>query len=116
MKEFDANTNVLAWASEELAIPYFNPVRRKTCRYFPDFVVKKRGKDGVIRVLVVEVKPSKQMVPPKPKYTEKTKRPTKTYLREHMRYAVNNAKWTAAKAYCEKHGMTLVFLTEKDLC
>ena len=33
----DKNTNILEWASEEIAIPYRSPIDNRVHRYFPDF-------------------------------------------------------------------------------
>ena len=36
----DKNDDIIYWASEELAIPYINPIDKKRHRYFPDFIIK----------------------------------------------------------------------------
>ena len=36
----DRNEDITYWASEELAIPYVNPIDRKKHRYYPDFMIK----------------------------------------------------------------------------
>jgi len=36
----DRTTDITAWASEELAIKYYNPLDKKVHRYFPDFILK----------------------------------------------------------------------------
>jgi len=36
----DKNPDIVAWASEEMFVPYKNPVDNKIHRYFPDFIVK----------------------------------------------------------------------------
>ena len=40
MRWCDSNPNVLEWWSEEIAIPYYDPVQKKWRRYFPDFWMK----------------------------------------------------------------------------
>lgn len=40
MKRFDLSSDVLYWQSEELTVPYFDPVKKRTRRYFPDFIVR----------------------------------------------------------------------------
>ena len=40
MKWFDDNENIIWWSSEELSIPYLNPIDQKMHRYFPDFIIK----------------------------------------------------------------------------
>lgn len=72
MKYFDDHPNVIWWASEELTIPYVSPVDNKTHRYFPDFIVKMRLKDGKVTTYILEVKPLAQTKMPVQK--RKTKR------------------------------------------
>jgi hypothetical protein len=36
----DRTDDIIYWASEELSIPYVNPIDRKVHRYFPDFIIK----------------------------------------------------------------------------
>jgi predicted TIM-barrel fold metal-dependent hydrolase len=109
MKYLDENSNVIWWASEELHIPYVSPVDRKVHRYFPDFIVKAKQKDGTIKTLVLEVKPEKQTQLP----TQKRK--TKRFLQEVATYAVNQEKWRAADLFCKEHGWQFKIITEKDL-
>jgi len=40
MKYFDVNPSVIAWASEEVVIPYYDTTTKKVRRYFPDFLIK----------------------------------------------------------------------------
>ena len=39
MTWLDANSGVLLWASEEIAVPYVIPGDKKMHRYFPDFLI-----------------------------------------------------------------------------
>ena len=109
MNYLDENPNVLWWGSEELPIPYLNPVDKKKHRYFPDFIAKMRKSDGTVMTYVIEVKPEKQTQPP----TQKRK--TKTYLQEAITYEINKAKWYAAEEFCKDHGWQFQILTEKHL-
>lgn len=102
----DKNDDIIAWASEELYVPYKNPIDRKVHRYFPDFIIKlKNGKR-----FMIEIKPRKQTMAPKP-----PKRKTKRYLGEQLEYIKNTAKWQAAKAYCDDQGIEFKIFTEKEL-
>ena len=40
MNYFDLNDNILWWASEEVIVPYRDPLTNKARRYFPDFIIK----------------------------------------------------------------------------
>ena len=106
----DLNENVINWGSEEIVIPYVSPVDNRVHRYFPDFYVRARTKDGRIKKFIIEIKPKRQTTPPK-----KQKRATKKYLSEVKTYAVNDAKWKAAKEYCLDRRMEFMILTEKEL-
>ena len=102
----DGHPQVIKWFSEEMTIDYWSPVDQKMHRYFPDFgMILENGKKYVI-----EVKPYHQCIQP-----VKGKKRDKTYLNECATYAVNQAKWKAAKAYFEKQGIIFCVLTEKDL-
>ena len=70
----DLTENIVAWASEEISIPYLSPVDKRPHRYYPDFLMKVRESNGSIKTYVVEVKPKKQTKPPK-----KKTRVTKSY-------------------------------------
>ena len=109
MKWLDQNKNILWWSSEELVIPYRSPVDQKIHRYFPDFVVKTRKKDGKVMTYVLEVKPEYQTKEPV------KRRKTQRYITEMVTYAVNQEKWRAADIFCKEHGWEFKVLTEKDL-
>ena len=106
MRYCDLNQDILYWASEELPVRYYNPLDKKYHRYFPDFVVKTVNNEKYM----IEVKPSRQIGKPKP-----PKKKTKSYMRESFEYIKNQAKWQAAKSYCDDKGMKFKLITEKDL-
>ena len=106
MRYCDLNEDILYWASEELPVRYYSPLDKKYHRYFPDFIVKTVNNEKYM----IEIKPSRQAVKPKP-----PKKKTKSYMRESFEYIKNQAKWQAAKAYCEDKGMQFKIITEKDL-
>ena len=106
----DKNTNVLEWASEEIAIPYRSPVDNKIHRYFPDFYMKVKETGGQVKRYIIEVKPLKQTTPPK-----KPKSQTKAYIREAYEYAKNQAKWKVAREYCKDRMWEFKVVTEKEL-
>lgn len=110
MKQLDENPNVLEWSSEELAIPYISPVDNRRHRYFPDFIVKVKDKTGVIRTMILEVKPKKQTMEPVRK-----KRVTQQYITEVATWGVNQAKWKAALEFCEEKGWDFKLITEDHL-
>ena len=109
MKYLDENPNVIWWCSEELVIPYYDPIQNKKRRYFPDFVVKTKRKDGSVMTYVLEVKPEKQTKQPQ------QKRRTQKFINESVTYVINQSKWKAATEFCKDHGWEFKVITEKDL-
>jgi len=98
----DKHPDIIQWASEELIIPYRSPIDGKVHRYFPDFWIKKKNREGKTEVVVIEIKPYAQTKEPTPQ-----KRITKKYLYEVKTWGVNSAKWEAAYKYCNERGWGL---------
>lgn len=99
----DTSESIIKWSSEEIIIPYINPIDKKQHNYFPDFLIQFKNNSGT-HTWMVEVKPKKQ-----------------TYLKENaskkekITWIINTAKWEAAKNYCNKHNMQFKIITEKEL-
>jgi hypothetical protein len=110
MRWADANPNILQWSSESIKIPYFDPVRQHKRRYYPDFWLKVKNKNGGTDKWIVEIKPYKESVPPKP-----GKKSNKTRIYESKTYKTNRAKWRAAEDFCNKMGYKFKILTERQL-
>ena len=106
----DQTTNVLEWGSEEIALPYRSPIDNRIHRYFPDFYIKVRENTGRIKKYLIEVKPKKQCMEPKVQ-----KKKTKSYVYEVYEYAKNQAKWKAAKSFCQDRQWEFKILTENEL-
>lgn len=110
MRYLDDHSDILAWGSEELVIPYKSPIDGKMHRYFPDFVVKKKNRDGSTSTVIIEVKPRAQTIEPRVQ-----KKATKKYINEVTTWGVNQAKWKAAEEYCADRKWTFQLMTEKEL-
>lgn len=106
----DKNENILEWGSEELYIPYYDPVKRKVRKYYPDFFIKVQESTGNIKKYIIEIKPKRQTQPP-----QTPKRKTKSYLNEVYTYATNEAKWKAAIEFCKDHMIEFKIITEDHL-
>ena len=106
----DNNQNILEWGSEEVIVPYRSPIDNRYHRYFPDFYIKVKESNGMIKKMIIEIKPFKQCIEPKVK-----KRKTKGYIYEVVEYAKNQTKWNAAKEWCLDHGYEFKVLTENEL-
>jgi hypothetical protein len=102
-KFLDENINITKWSSEEIVIPYLNPLDKKMHNYFPDFLVQFNSGNN-LQTWLIEVKPAKQ-----------------TFLKENASkkekiiWVINNAKWNAAKTFCQKNNMQFKLLTEKEI-
>lgn len=119
----DHNESVVEWSSEEVIITYrsildeleekrTNATKRKWHRYFPDFYVKVKTKEGQIIRYLIEVKPFHETREP---IVEGTRKSKKTILTQRRTWIVNNAKWTAARDFCKKRDMIFKLVTEKEL-
>ena len=106
----DTNEKILEWGSEELVIPYKSPLDNKWHRYFPDFYIKYVDNQGNVRRSIIEIKPKKFCEAPKIQ-----SRKSKKYIYEVTEYAKNQAKWKAAKEYCEDRRYEFKILTEDHL-
>lgn len=106
----DNNEKIIEWGSEEVIIPYRSPLDKKVHRYFPDFYIKYVNKDKQVVREIIEVKPKKQLNPPK-----EPKRRTQRYLNEVTTYMVNQAKFKAAQEYCNDRKLGFRILTEDHL-
>ena len=111
MRWCDTTNTVVKWSSEEVVIPYISPIDHEQHRYFVDFTIFVKQKDGTIRKFLVEIKPSNQTKPPKVRKgmsQEKLNEALKTYY-------VNQAKWEAAAKVAKSWGAEFIVLTERTL-
>jgi len=107
----DHNSSIVEWGSEEIFIPYRSPIDGRVHRYYPDFYIKVKTKDGNYEKYIIEVKPKKQTIKPNDKPTRKTA----AWKREVLTYIKNRAKWDAAEDYCDDRQMKFKILTEDHL-
>lgn len=110
MNYCDRNENIIKWSSEEIWIPYLSPLDKRVHRYFPDFYIKYKTSDGLIKESLIEIKPKRQVQGPKV-----GKRVTKKQLVEINEFAKNQAKWKAAEEFCADRRWTFQVLTEDNL-
>ena len=106
----DINENIIKWASEEIWIPYLSPLDKRVHKYFPDFYIKYKDSTGNIKESLIEIKPKRQVEGPKPQ-----KRVTQKQMYELKEFAKNQAKWKAAKEFCEDRRWEFTILTEDNL-
>lgn len=105
MRWCDMNPSIKQWASEEIAIPYDNPIKG-SAKYYPDlFIVFENGVRKII-----EIKPRVQTEAP-----TQPNRKTQRYLTEVATYAINQEKWKAAKEFCLRNQIVFEVWTEDTL-
>lgn len=107
----DNNDRIIKWGSESIKIPYKSPLDGRVHNYLVDNVVHLKAHNGQIKKYLIEIKPKKQTQPPS-KHGNK-KRSTLIY--ETQMFVTNQAKWQAARLFCEKHNYKFMILTEDEL-
>ena len=110
MKYADYNKHIVKWAVEPFHVPYIKPTDGKIHRYFIDFFLEFSSGDRFI----VEVKPKGETIPPK-KPSKKTQKAINNYQKALQTYAVNKAKWAAAREFAKKNNIRFIILTEEEL-
>ena len=111
MNYCDLTESVSEWQSEEFWIPYRSPIDNRVHRYFPDFYIKYKDSSGKRRSVVIEVKPKSQTkMPP-----QNPKKRTKSWAYSVRTYAVNQAKWKAAREFCKDRNIEFKIMTEHEL-
>jgi hypothetical protein len=104
MRMCDNHPNVLKWASENVKIPYMNPITGKWTNYVPDFMIQYVDKNGQQHVELIEIKPSSQTT------MENARRTS-----DKLSVAVNSAKWTAAQEWCARKGIRFKVINEQHI-
>lgn len=107
----DMNSSIKSYSSEELIIPYLSPIDNKVHRYFPDVKFETIHN----KIFLIEIKPFNQTIPPSAKYKNGRKRQSHLLVEETKTFMVNQAKWNAAKAYCDQRNWTFKIITEHEL-
>jgi hypothetical protein len=105
MRFCDTNPSVQKWASEAISIPYRDPLTGRQTIYVPDFFIQYVDKNNKMHVELIEVKPASQQILErvgKNKYNQ-------------AQFVKNQAKWTAATAWCRQQGIKFRVLNENDL-
>ena len=110
----DTHPSIIEWNSEEVVVPYVSPLDNRYHRYFVDFWMKYKDKNGKIKTVLIEVKPDVQTREPVRKNTP-TGKPTRRFLNEVMTWGVNQAKWKAAIEYAKDRNWEFKIITDKDL-
>jgi len=107
----DKNPNILKWASEELAIPYYSTVDNRNHKYYVDFIIEVLEKDNQVKTHLVEIKPYRQCSEPK----QTQKKSKRTFLKEMKNWMINTSKWKAATDFAKQRNWDFKIITERTL-
>ena len=100
----DMNPAVTKIGSEVLQIPYYHPLKKKTCLYIPDILVEIVNSKGKRVTYLYEIKPAKEAMVSKAKSRY-----------DKLSLLVNMFKWKAAYKFCQERGIIFKVLTEEQL-
>lgn len=95
----EANPHIKKWASEPIAIKYYNRLQKREATYYPDYIIENEKGE----ITIVELKPYNQTVKPTAM--------DNLWLKET--WITNIDKWTAAKAFAQAHGLKFIIITER---
>ena len=104
MRMCDSHPNITKWASENVKIPYQNPVTGRYANYVPDFMIQYTDKDGSQHVELIEIKPANQ-----------TTLENARSQGQKIATVVNAAKWTAAQEWCKRKGLRFKVINEDQI-
>jgi len=122
----DMNPSVVKWGYECMGITYMDPTQGgKKAQYLPDMIayMTREGKEEP-QGFMIEVKPYSKCIKPKePKKPTKGSKKTyynyqqsyKRFMMASKEYAVNQAKWAAARVYCQNKQMHWILANEKNI-
>jgi hypothetical protein len=120
----DKVAQVTKWGYECIEVPYFNPAKGKHTIYYPDIYCHIKQPNGEIKQFLLEIKPHKMTLPPKQPTLPKTKTPNslkkyenslRRYGLDKVSYEINKAKWQQAEAWCRRHNINFLLVTEKEV-
>lgn len=122
----DKNEKINMWGAECMSIPYQmthyenGDIKVKSHTYYPDFYYEMRIK-GVLKQVVVEVKPHKEyemvqkLKKKEMKVPEKGLKKLRNFEYDLKTAQRNSAKWETMIKWCNKKGYEFIILTEMHL-
>lgn len=117
-RELDCDPMVIRWKSEpeEICIKYMCSTKKKVRTYFPDVYVEKMI-GGVLKKLIVEIKPKTKLKAPKlpsNNVADRTKA-MKTYRYNMLEFLNIIDKKKYADSFAKSRGMEYIFITEDTI-
>ena len=123
----DNKKEIIRWGAECLRIPYQmthfdnGDMRVKEHSYFPDFYYQMRNSDGVLKQVVVEVRPMKEykmvqlLKEGKLEVPENGMKKLKSFEYDLKMAYKNKNKWETMIKWCDKKGYDFIIITEEHL-
>jgi hypothetical protein len=105
MQFCDTHPSIQKWACESIKIPYRNPLTGRGSIYIPDFLIQYVDRNNATNIDVIEIKPQNQAV---------LESVGKNKTRQ-AQFVQNQAKWSAANAWCRQQGIRFRVVTENEL-
>jgi hypothetical protein len=127
MTWLDHNDKIIKWGAECMKIPYQmthfenGDMRVKEHCYYPDFYYEMRTEDGVLKQVVVEVKPMKEynmviaLNEGKLQVPQKGTKKLKNFEYDLKMAYKNKNKWETMINWCNKKGYEFIIITEENL-
>jgi hypothetical protein len=127
MTWLDYNEKIIKWGAECMKIPYQmthfdnGDMRVKEHCYYPDFYYEMRTEDGVLKQVVVEVKPMKEynmviaLNEGKLQVPQKGTKKLKNFEYDLKMAYKNKNKWETMISWCNKKGYEFIIITEENL-
>lgn len=118
-KYCDITEEIIKWSSEPnfppFPIKYENPITKTLRNYYVDFYIKLKDQFDNEKDYIVEVKPNKDLKPPKPLTGNKTLKKIKSYNKGLETFIINKAKSIAAQDFAQKMNYEYMIVTEDFL-
>jgi hypothetical protein len=127
MTWLDHKVEIIKWGAECLKIPYQmthfenGDMRVKEHSYYPDFYYEMRNSDGVLKQVVVEVKPQKEyemvlkLTEGKLSVPNDGLKKLKSFEYDLKTAQRNRQKWETMVKWCDKKGYDFIIITENHL-
>lgn len=106
----DMNKFVKSYSVEPFAIKYLKPTTGRVHRYFIDLFIEFQNGQKFL----VEIKSFNETIEPKMP-SKKTQKAIFNYQKAIQTFAINTAKWNAAKKFAEQNNFKFIILTEREL-
>ena len=99
----DETIKITRYAIEPVCIPYVSPIDKKVHKYNIDFYIEQLMADMTTKKWLIEIKPLRQILPPKPPKQQSIKS-MQNYISTIKKCVVNMAKFKTADTFAKSSG------------